>query len=133
MDKQPKILAQFVLDNEGKPKFVEGKRLRHYQIELSVDDVPKNVESVTIELHPTYRNPVREVFRQDAQSPFIENITSYGTFDVSIAASGIATSSSLVGPEETRRDLYEALEDSASNMQGDRDAIQEALRDIREH
>lgn len=119
------VRAEFELDEGGKPAFIQGKRLKHYKIRLSVDAVPDQAQSVTYRLHDSYKNPVREVFRGERGGHFDESITSFGDFDVQVSPSGSYRASS--------KRLSDALRESARRLAGDLRAIEDALRDIEMH
>lgn len=82
-----KLRCEFDLDDQGLPRFTEGKTLKsgealkHYHIKLFLEDAPDDAYSVTYELDPTYYEPVREVFKGEAPD-FALKTTTYGDFDV---------------------------------------------------
>lgn len=130
-----RIKAVFELDDDGKPIYVQGKRLRHYKIKLSAEGMPDPVAAVTFKLHESYRDPVREVFKgSESDAPFTETITSYGDFEVAVSPSGQFSSESSSGLVcDTIQRLSDALHESARTLDGDAQSIDDALRDIRSH
>jgi hypothetical protein len=99
------VLAEFVLDNEGKPSFIVSNGLKHFKIKLHTNPVDTGkVDTVVYKLHPTYYDPERVVpAGSEAQCQFAEEITSYGDFKIRVNASGSA------GEVLTSKTLSEAL------------------------
>nr|VFK21206.1 MAG: hypothetical protein BECKLPF1236A_GA0070988_102923 [Candidatus Kentron sp. LPFa]VFK23598.1 MAG: hypothetical protein BECKLPF1236C_GA0070990_1000633 [Candidatus Kentron sp. LPFa] len=123
MQQTPQIEASFILDNDGKPKRKLSEKHKHYEVQLSVKDVPGDTYAVTYFLHPTYYNSVREV--RDRDSNFAEDLTSYGDYEIQ------AKIRSSEYPLPLRRNLYEAL---AETYTGNTDTgILQALTDIKEN
>lgn len=114
------IKAEFILDSEGKPKFISDGRNRHYEILLKVDDAPEEAIGVTFKLDESYYDPLREAYRAD--TGFAEEITSYGDYEIS------ATVRTKL-PEEIRSSLSDALERNYGTSADNN--IQAALRDIK--
>jgi hypothetical protein len=131
MTRTGRLRAMFSLDDKGRPRFVRGDRLKHYFIQLKVDDLDDSVESVTLQLDPSYHDPIREVFRdQKSSAPFSEEITSYGNFKIEICTPGAPSWSSRIS---ARSWLSEALRKGIEGAAGDKQAIQSALNDIESH
>jgi len=74
------IIARFLLDDNGMPRFVEQDNRKHYRIELRVEGASPDTYAVNYQLHETYYDPIREV--HDSQTQFAETFTSYGDFTV---------------------------------------------------
>jgi hypothetical protein len=75
------IAARFVLDQSGRPEFIEKNGRKHYWIDLSFDPAgDKEIRGVTFTLDPNkYSDPVRLV---EPHQGFTERITSRGDFPV---------------------------------------------------
>jgi hypothetical protein len=124
------IGAQFILDQKGRPRYEQDEHgLRHYRIRLFVDGATPKVKAVTYKLHDSYYDPLREVFRDDKNPDdrFSEVITSFGDYSVIVSPSG---DPSLPGRAVAR--LSRALELGTAPGVGDTDAIDKAMRYIRE-
>jgi len=123
---QSTIHAKFILDDNDKPR-VRGAG--QYGIELFVKNAPSDAYAVTYRLHPTYYDPVREARERDQpvdkERAFVEEITSYGNFDV------LARVRTRSFPVTLQRSLYDALVESHGNSPDP--AIKQALDDIRNH
>src|SRR5262249_23465245 len=76
----PQLKAEFLLDENGHPKKIEGDKRTHYEVKISIAGTPKGAYGVTYRLHPTYLDPVREVLREGGD--FSENITTYGDYEL---------------------------------------------------
>ncbi len=129
MQRRPRLVARFQLDEKGEPRFVvDNTGLKHFEIALDVDDAPEEAVSVTYRLHETYWDPVREVFRgtkgSEGVAGFCEEITSYGDFDVEVSVSG-----SLGVPTLIREPLSAAL--SRSHQDDPSQSVRRALSEIR--
>jgi len=74
----PLITANFILDSEGNPKAIQSGEVKHYQIQIQVENAPQDTYAVTYELHPTYYEPVRESIQREEN--FAEKLTSYGDY-----------------------------------------------------
>lgn len=77
---KPKLAARFVLDEEGRPKLIEGGNRKHYLIDLYVEDAPENTYAVNYHLHDSYYDPLRE--SREPKARFVERLTSYGDYTV---------------------------------------------------
>lgn len=120
----PRLVAEFVLDAEGKPRFSETGDARHYQIMLKLLGAPTEVQSVTYKLHESYWDPLREVFR-DKRPDFSEPITSFGDYRVVASVSG----SKQAGLRVEGR-LADLLADSVPPA-ADKAAVEKALKDLK--
>jgi hypothetical protein len=118
---KPKLRASFDLDDSGQPKYVERDGLKHYRIRLNVEGAPAQSASVTYQLHPSYWDPVREVF--DPKNGFAEEITSYGDFDVRASVSGSSSAGLTLNGQ-----LSVLLEAEHRNPEG---PVARALMDIK--
>ncbi len=74
------LLAEFELDEHGKPKCVEKDNLKHFMVRLFLDGAPADASSVQYVLHPTYIEPVRLVPK--GVKDFEEYTTSYGDYEI---------------------------------------------------
>lgn len=119
---RPKLKAKFVTKSDGSLDTIERKGLRHYRIELSLDDVdPTSTRLVTYDLDPSYLDPKREV--APGTPAFAQQITSYGDYPVTATVLGHG------GQSWTVRKLSEALEETYGS--GQSAAIADALKDIK--
>jgi hypothetical protein len=126
MEMKPGIVARFELDEAGKPQFIAStdSSLKHYKILLKAE-APPATESAVFELHPTYFDPVREVKRSSPDEELIEEITSYGDYEVQLSTSGSV-------PVRARELLSNALRKGhAAELQAN-PSILAAIRDIEE-
>jgi hypothetical protein len=114
-----KIRAEFVLDDQGIPKYMSDGKTRHYEIVLSIIDAPEDAIGVTYELDPTYYDALREAVDRDKR--FAEKITSYGDYEIR------ATLRTKL-PTEIRSYLSSALERSYQGIE--KNEIKQALHDI---
>jgi hypothetical protein len=76
----PVIKAKFELDEEGHPRFVSRGDVKHFRINLHVENVPDDTYAVTYLLDDTYYDPARE--SRDQSGGFSEVVTSFGDFTV---------------------------------------------------
>jgi hypothetical protein len=75
-----KLAARFVLDEEGRPKLTAGGDLKHYWIDLYVEDAPEDTYAVNYQLHESYYDPLRE--SREPSARFVERLTAYGDYTV---------------------------------------------------
>ena len=122
-DLMPIIMAEFEVDDEGKPICIESDGLQHFRIKLKVADAPSDAYAVTYHLDPTYHEPVREA--RDVASGFVEELTSYGDYTVN------AKIRSKTGVSAVATRLSRALEKTYKST--DSPGITEALTYIRDH
>lgn len=80
MEKQAKLMARFILDNQGRPMLIERDNHKHYWINLYVEGAPDNTYAVNYQLHESYPDPLRESRQQN--DGFVEKLTSYGDYTV---------------------------------------------------
>ena len=121
---KPKLVARFVLDEQGRPKVIEGGAHKHYWIDLYVEDAPEGTYAVNYQLHDSYYDPVRE--SRNPGDGFAERLTSYGDYTVQAS---LRTKSRV---EPVSAELSEALargheKDESSAM------VAEALDDIKKY
>ena len=76
----PKLVAKFILDQEGKPKIIERNGKRHYYLHLGVEAPPPGTYAVTYKLDESYYNPIRE--SRDIDKNFSEELTSFGDYQI---------------------------------------------------
>ena len=117
------LKATFMLDKDGKPKYIPADKHRHYAIQLSVEGAPEQSIGVTYQLHESYYDPLREAY--DASTGFLETITSYGDYDI------VAMIRSKPRSIKIKSSLYEALKRTYSDT--DNPDILRALNDIKEN
>jgi len=120
----PKILAEFILDQDGNPKVMLARFKQHYKIRLTVKNAPPDAYSVVYELDPTYVDYIREA--NDPSNKFSEDLTSYGDYTIK------ATIRTKTGLRLIKRDLGEALESNYSPSTIS-PAIKEAVDYIKGH
>ncbi len=118
---EPKIAAQFELDDKGTPKAITKGSNKHYNIQLRVLDAPDDTYAVTYNLHKSYYDPAREVL--DKASAFKEELTSYGDYTVTAK---VRTKQGVV---TVATPLSQALE--AGHASGMSAAVAHALEDIK--
>lgn len=124
---EPKIVAAFRLDEAGQPRFVPGdtdRSLKHYEIELRVDDAPSDVYNATFELDPTYYDPIRTVGAKDGT--FKLDTTSYGDYVVTVRLHSKTARTPL------KVSLSRALQSNYAGTNASK-AVQAALLDILKH
>jgi len=64
MPDAPQLVARFVTDEQGKPRYAQpGTGRKHYRIVVEVENAPSDVVAATFELDPSYYLPVRTVER----------------------------------------------------------------------
>lgn len=80
MARTTKLVARFVLDEDGKPRIIEKDDRKHYWIDLHVADAPDDTYAVNYELDDSYYDPVRE--SREPNDGFVERLTSYGDYTV---------------------------------------------------
>ncbi len=68
------LKARFILGEDGKPKYISDGTLRHYVIELFVEEVPEDAIGVTYQLDETYHDPLREDLRSLQGVPRGDNV-----------------------------------------------------------
>lgn len=78
---EPKIAAQFELDDSGQPKAIVRGSTKHYNIRIHLVAPPEDTYAVTYQLDPSYYDPVRE--SRDKASSFSSDLTSYGDYTIS--------------------------------------------------
>ena len=115
----PEINVQFILDSEGNPVFIEHDNVKHYRIEISLQNIPDDVYATNYQLHPSYISPFRE--ETDKNKNFRFATTTYG--DYSLSASLLGKSRNYL----TSGIISKALEDRyvTTNNQKIKDAITE--------
>lgn len=118
---KPKIVARFILDDSGIPRFTKQKMHKHYKISLCIEDLPHDTYAVTYYLHESYYDPVREI--RDREENFAFKTTSYGDYEVT------AKVRTRDGSITTKRTLYEALRETHGKSATSE--IIQALGDIR--
>jgi hypothetical protein len=124
MDMKPGIVARFELDEAGQPQFIPSSdsKLKHYKILLKAE-APPDTQAAVFELHPSYFDPVREVKRSSPDEDLIEEITSYGDYEVQLSTSGSV-------PVRARELLSNALRKGhAAELQAN-PSIRQAILDI---
>jgi hypothetical protein len=123
MADKPKLVARFILDEQGRPQVIKGSDHKHYWIELYVEDAPEGTYAVNYQLHDSYYDPVRE--SRNPGDRFAERLTSYGDYTVQAS---VRTKNRV---EPVSAELSEALtrghKDESSAM------IAEALEDIKKY
>lgn len=124
-DARPTLVAQFVLDETGKPVSFESRNNRHYKILLKLLGTPTEVQSVTYKLDESYWNPEREVFR--SKPGFEEAITAFGDYRLVASLSG--SKQAGLHLEDSLADLLERSVPPNAN----KEAVEQALNDLREH
>ena len=77
---KPILTARFHLNDDGKPEFVERDGLKHYVIDLRVDDAPEDTYAVNYQLHESYYDPRRE--SRERGDHFVQELTSFGDYTV---------------------------------------------------
>ncbi|SRR6266498_3659 len=117
------LKARFILGEDGKPKYISDGTLRHYVIELFVEEVPEDAIGVTYQLDETYHDPLREAYDPSKGCP--EEITSYGDYDLA------ATVRVKPRPMQLQSSLYDALKRTYGET-SDPDILR-ALNDIKEN
>ena len=80
---QPTLAVRLKTDPTGKPRFLEGKHLRHYRIVLEIENAPADAYLAQVELDPTYADPVRNLERAP-DGTFRLETTTYGDYPVSV-------------------------------------------------
>jgi hypothetical protein len=120
----PKIRAEFIVDDAKAPLVVEKDGKKHFHIRLFVDDAPTDAYAVTYELDPSYYDAVREA--RDADQAFAEDLTSFGDYTV---RANVRTRS---GRKLVRDELSRALARSYPHEEAP-PAILDALAYIRQH
>lgn len=80
MSNMANLVARFRLNKDGRPKFVREGDLKHFEIELAIDQPPTDTFAVTYRLHSSYYDPVRESLA--TKENFKEELTSYGDYRV---------------------------------------------------
>lgn len=127
-------MAEFLLDQQGQPTFLQLGSKKHWKILLKLVNAPTDAASVTYKLHDSYWDPSREVIRPSAPPPsgeppsFAEEITSYGDYLVRASVSG----SPLAG-KRLEGQLSELLRASPPPPQADPEAIKRAIEELRDH
>jgi|GEM_PF-6130351 len=119
----PKLIANFILDQTGRPKAIEEGDKRHYLIRLAIAGAPKDTYAVTYKLDESYQDPMREA--RNAAEEFSEELTSYGDYPV------LAQIRTKLGVEPVSAALSQALE--LGNQGKLTPEIQDALDNIRNH
>lgn len=122
----PKLLAEFELDEQGRPVFSPGDGVNHYRVTLYVVDPPPTAYSVTYELDESYVVPRRVVSR--TVRDFRECITSYGDYVVRAA---VMTKDRPSAPIIVAEMLSEALRHRYAGDGSPK--IQAAIQDIADH
>jgi predicted class III extradiol MEMO1 family dioxygenase len=117
----PKIIARFVVDDQGRPN-VHVSSMRHYEIELSMQELDEDVYSVTYVLDESYYDQVNET-RERPDFPL--HITSYGDYEIK------AIIRSKKSTDAATASLYHALRMTHATEK-DKE-IQTALKYVREH
>jgi hypothetical protein len=120
---KPVLVAEFVTDEKGVPKFRPGGSYMHYNIRLKVKGAPEDAYAVTYGLHETYYDPIRE--SRDINEDFLEEITSYGDYPVQAIVRSKQGSQTLV------TNLSQAL--ALGDMKGDSKEITSAIKYIKDH
>lgn len=116
---EPKLIAEFALDKNGRLKTYPGKKYKHFWIKLSVKDAPPDTYSVTYLLHESYKDRVREI---PVDVPgFEEEISSYGDYTITVTANG-------KNPQAFASKLSEALKRKYEG--GESNEIREAITQI---
>lgn len=108
------VVAEFELDKQGKPAFIESNGLKHYKIKLHTNQIDTSkVDTVVYKLHPTYYDNERVVVAKPSvkQYEFPESITSYGDFKIAVSGSGIA------GDVLTSKKLSDALAEAYKSVE----------------
>jgi hypothetical protein len=120
---RPTLIAKFLLDAKGTPIVAYAGDPLHYRIALRVSGAPEDAYAVTYELHESYHEPVRESRR--GTDDFVEEITSYGDFEVRAIVRGKRRSQMVVA------ELSDAL--GLGHAKDTSQAIRAALSNIRSH
>ncbi len=92
-NQEPKLLAEFKLDAEGRPQTYSGSRHKHYKIRLSLKNAPPETLSVAYQLHESYKDRVREI--PIGVPDFREDISSYGDYLVTVTLQGARSAQAL--------------------------------------
>ena len=118
-----RLLAEFQLE-KGRPSYIEGANNKHYYIRLFTDSPPEDALTITYQLDPSYKNPIRVVPR--GTPDFSEYATAYGDYVVSVFGRRQKDESAV--ELLTSRTLTDALRDHyGSNMSPE---IEAAIQDI---
>lgn len=117
------VLAEFELDDQGKPKRIAAGELNHYKLRLFVKGAPEEVSSVKYILHPTYLEPIRVVPK--GVKDFQEFTTSYGDYDLR----------SVINKRGEAEQLRTTLTDALSRRYRDElnPAIKQAIEELKQH
>lgn len=79
----PRIIANFVTDDNGNPTYREIDNKNHYLISFEVENAPANCYEATFVLDPSYYDP-RQTRRPDSDGKFRLKTTTYGDYDVKV-------------------------------------------------
>lgn len=125
MSDQPELVARFVTDERGQPRYVEtGTGRKHYRIVIEVKNTPSDVLAATFELDPTYYLPVRTV-EPDADGKVKLETTVYGDYALRVNLR------SRTGVTPIRTTLRKALLGGESRERGPK--IDAAIAEIAAH
>jgi hypothetical protein len=118
-----KIKAVFVTDAKGEPEYIESGGVKHFKIQLALEDTPADAYAVTYELHDSYYDAIRE--NHDRDEGFRENLTSYGDYDIQVKVR------TRGGPRLLRSSLADALQQGHAD--GHSQAVEQAIAVIKAH
>ena len=118
-----KIKAVFVTDDKGEPEYIESGGVKHFKIQLAMEDTPTDAYAVTYELHESYYDAIRENHHRD--EGFREELTSYGDYDIQVKVR------SRQGTSILRTSLADALQQG--HTEGSTPAVAKAIAMIKAH
>ena len=121
----PIICAEFKLDKHDKPIAYVHTPYKHYLIKIFIENAPEDTHAVTYELHESYVDPVREVFKGKDTPNFELYITSYGDYEIKAKIRQKNYSKFI------SRGLSEALRETYKNTSNP--DIQDAINDIEKY
>ena len=122
----PTIQVEFVLDSDQKPKFIDyedrnGELRRHYSIRIELKSASEDTWSVTVFLHESYYDPVRELtgpnfaFETTTYGDYIIQAKVFGKKTVSVVSVNLADALKATYAGTPNVDILEAINKIAAN------------------